>query len=372
MRCAYFDAGVCRSCSLMGSGYDQQVADKDAQVRAALGPGVQWLAPVTGPDHGYRNRAKLVVAGTVERPTLGILDESGHGVDLTDCGLYPPSIVVAAHELQRFVTRTRLAPYDVPSRTGELKYLLVTASPADELMVRFVLRSTEAITRLRKHLPVLRETLPGLTVASANIQPVHAAVLEGDREIPLTSSTELRMRLNHLDLRLPARSFFQTNSEVAAALYRQVAAWVDESAPTSVWDLYCGVGGFALHCAAPGRVVIGVETSEAAVDAARRTSATAALPGTRFLAGDATEFAQAAAAPPDLVIVNPPRRGLGAQLAGWLESSGVQRVVYSSCHLGSMVRDLAAMPSLRPRCARLVDMFPQTAHHEVVALLERV
>jgi len=355
----------------MGTPYDRQVADRDARARAALGPGVDWLDPVTGPDHGYRNRAKLVVAGTLETPTLGILDESGEGVDLTDCGLYPPSVVAAAHELARFVARARLTPYDVPARSGELKYLLVTASPDDELMVRFVLRSTEAVARLRKHLPGLRERLPRLTVASANIQPVHAAVLEGEQEIPLTPSTELRMHLNHLDLRLPARSFFQTNSAVAAALYRQVAEWVDGCAPTTVWDLYCGVGGFALHCAAPGRAVTGVETSEAAVEAARRTAAAAALPGTRFLAGDATAFAVGEPVPPDLVVVNPPRRGLGAELAGWLETSGVRRVVYSSCHLPSMERDLAAMPSLRPRTARMVDMFPQTAHLEVVALLER-
>ncbi|NCD20061.1 MAG: 23S rRNA (uracil(747)-C(5))-methyltransferase, partial [Actinobacteria bacterium] len=73
---------------------------------------------------------------------------------------------------------------------------------------------------------------------------------------------------------------------------------------------------------------------------------------------------------PDVVVVNPPRRGIG-ELAGWLENSGVHTVVYSSCNVDSLARDLAAMPSLRPTRARLFDMFPQTAHHEVMALLRR-
>jgi 23S rRNA (uracil747-C5)-methyltransferase len=72
-----------------------------------------------------------------------------------------------------------------------------------------------------------------------------------------------------------------------------------------------------------------------------------------------------------VVIVNPPRRGIGPALAGWLESSGVPRVLYSSCHVESLARDLAAMPSLRPVRARLLDMFPQTVHGEVLVELVR-
>ena len=70
--------------------------------------------------------------------------------------------------------------------------------------------------------------------------------------------------------------------------------------------------------------------------------------------------------------MNPPRRGIGAQLAGYLEASSASHVVYSSCNAESLARDLAAMPSLRPVRAQLLDMFPQTTHYEVLTLLERV
>lgn len=353
--------------------YADQLAGKEQHCRALLAahPSITWLPSVTSRESGYRNKAKMVVTGTAERPVLGILDAGGLGVDLQDCPLYPEPLRAAFPVLADLVRRADLTPYDVASRRGELKYLLVTASPDDELMVRFVLRSQEPVARLRKHLPSLLAALPSLRVASVNLQPVHQAVLEGDREIPLTEVAALPMRVNGLELLLRPQSFFQTNTEVAAALYRQAATWVDEAAPSSVWDLYCGVGGFALHCADGVRDVVGVEVSAEAVASAEASRERAGLQRVTFVADDATAFAARAATSPDLVVVNPPRRGIGPELAGWLERSDVRHVVYSSCNAASLARDLAAMPSLRPRAARVLDMFPQTSHYEVVTLLER-
>lgn len=370
VQCDYFDAGVCRSCTLMGVDYDAQLAGKVAHAETLLAPwaDAEWLPPMRSRPEAFRNKAKMVVGGTVEHPTLGILDAAGRGVDLQGCGLYPDELRAAFPAVARFVTLARLEPYDVPARRGELKHVLLTRAPDGRLMVRFVLRSQEAVARIRKHLPTLRADLPTLAVASVNVLPEHKAVLEGDLEIPLTEQQTLTMDVDGVALHLRPRSFFQTNTDVTAALYRQAAQWVATSAPTSVWDLYCGVGGFALHLRAPH--VVGVETSEEAVVSARATAAGLGHPAT-FVAADATAWALAQPAPPDLVVVNPPRRGIGPQLAGWLEDSGVERVVYSSCNAVSLARDLAAMPSLAVREARLFDMFPQTTHYEVAVLLER-
>jgi len=235
-----------------------------------------------------------------------------------------------------------------------------------------VLRSTESLARLRKHLPALREALP-VVVASVNLQPEHKAILEGPEEIVLTEQETLTMRVNGIGLHLRPQSFFQTNTDVAAALYRHARDLVRQVDPSAVGDLYCGVGGFGLHVAAPGRSVVGVESSTQAIESARSTAEALALPGTRWYAADATSWALDASSErqPELVIVNPPRRGIGAELAGWLEASAVDHVVYSSCNVESLARDLARMPSLRPVSARLLDMFPHTEHHEVLVLLER-
>jgi 23S rRNA (uracil747-C5)-methyltransferase len=398
MQCSYFDAGVCRSCTLMGQPYEEQLASKDRHCRHLLADhaGLEWLPPVPSRESGYRNKAKMVVGGTVDAPTLGILDPRGRGVDLRECGITSPGLQAAMPALAAFVTRAALTPYDVPTRRGELKNLLVTESPDGELMLRFVLRSQEPVARIRKHLPSLLAALPALRVVSANILPEHKAVLEGDQEIALTDATTLTMRVNGLDLHLRPQSFFQTNTEIAAALYRQAQHWVEDLAPASVWDLYCGVGGFALHCAGrgagrgdgrdagrgdgrgagrragPDRDVTGIEVSTEAIASARLSARDAGLDRVRFGAGDATAFALGASTAPDLVIVNPPRRGLGRELCGWLESSSVRHVVYSSCNAVSLARDLAAMPSLRPVSGRVLDMFPQTTHYEVMVLLERM
>ncbi|MCF4120517.1 23S rRNA (uracil(747)-C(5))-methyltransferase RlmC [Antribacter sp. KLBMP9083] len=418
MQCHHFDAGRCHSCTLLEIAYPTQVLDKERHVAALLAPfagTLTWLPPVTGAESAFRNKAKMVVSGTVDEPVLGILDREGptggHGIDLTDCGLYPPALQAAFPALAAFVTRARLEPYTVaeppaamspvasaePGRRaakaaraakrgahrGELKYLLVTLSPDGELMVRFVLRSQEPVARMRKHLPWLQAELPQLAVVTANIQPAHAAVLEGDLEIPLSERTALPMRLDGITLNLRPQSFFQTNTEVAAALYRQAREWVDAVDPASLWDLYCGVGGFALHCAAPGRSVTGVEISAEAIAAAweSRDALVASSPegaarfgGVRFAAGDATAVGAPALAghDPDMVIVNPPRRGIGADLSRRLEhATGVRHVLYSSCNATTLAKDLAAMPSFVPRQARVLDMFPQTSHYEVLVLLER-
>ena len=385
MHCDYYVAGVCRSCTLIELPHPTQVhrktVDCHEQLATVLSPaaldGISWLDPVVGPERGFRTKAKMVVGGTTASPTLGILGSTGTGVDLEQCGLYPPELSVAFAPVKEFISRARLIPYDVPGRSGELKTVVFTAAPSGELMIRFVMRSTEALARMRKHLPVLMARLPQLTVASINVLAEHRAVLEGEREILLTDRESLTMTVNGIDLRLRPQSFFQTNTDVAAALYGQVREWVADAAPTSVWDLYCGVGGFSLHVLAEGRDVVGVELSEQAIDSARATASSLVargVPGAEgasFVAADATQWAASQLAPPELVIVNPPRRGIGDELAIWLEKSGVPTVIYSSCNSRSLARDLAAMPSLVPVEARVLDMFPHTEHYEVAVLLKR-
>lgn len=391
MECGYHERNACRSCTAIGAPIGLQRATKqDRALAAVIAPQradeVRWLEAFGGDEANYRNKAKMVVGGSTEAPTLGILDAQQLGVDLRDCGIITQGLRAAMPPLSAFITAAGLAPYDVPSRRGELKHLLVTESPDGELMVRFVLRSTESLPRIRKHLDGLLAQLP-IRVATANILPTHVALLEGEEEHLLTEESVLPMRLDGLTLRLPPRSFFQTNTVVAAALYRQSAEWADSvfadvaegadsrldarAASRRIVDLYCGVGGFALALAGPGRSVLGIETSAEAIAAAEATATAAGLPDTTFIAGDATQWLASAEAAPDLVVVNPPRRGLGEHLTATLEASGVPSIIYSSCNPDSLAADLARMPSYRPVEARLFDMFPQTSHLEVMVLLER-
>jgi 23S rRNA (uracil747-C5)-methyltransferase len=381
--CRYYDEGRCRSCTLIKTPHLAQVESKQRRLESLIAearPGkpesTLWLEPLISEESGFRSKAKMVVGGTVDDPTVGILDPDDRGVDLRSCPLYGSDLARAFPILAEFITVARLEPYDIPARKGELKHIIVTVSPDGELMARFVTRSTESLARLRKHLPWLLDKLPRLVVVTLNVLPEHRAALEGQQEIVLTELDTLRMNMGRVVLHARPQSFLQTNTDIARRLYALVADWVDEGAPTTVWDLYCGVGGFALHCVREGRTVVGVETAEQAVIAARRSAqdmADAGLPGaleTTFVAADATAWVRDKPAP-DVVIVNPPRRGIGPDLAAWIESSGVRRVVYSSCNAVTLAHDLRAMPSLAPVRGRLLDMFPHTEHYEAVVLLEK-
>ena len=370
MDCHHYDAHRCRSCTLLELPRARQLSDKEAHARSLVDSPV-WLPTVAGAESGFRNKAKMAVGGTVEAPTLGILDRDLAGVDLRDCGLHSSGLTSALDRVASWISSTGLVPYDVAQRRGELKHVLLTESPDGELLLRLVVRSTALEARVRSRLPALLEAVPGLRVVTLNVQPEHKAVLEGDREIVLTEASVLPMRLaTGVTLQLGPRSFFQTNTSVAEALYEQARTWVDGLDVRTVWDLYCGVGGFALHLAGSGREVLGVEVSADAIDAATATADQLGVAAS-FVAGDATAYALGSGTAPDLVVVNPPRRGIGSDLAGWLESSGVRHVVYSSCNAESLARDLALMPSLRPVEARVLDMFPHTTHYEVIVLLSR-
>ena len=397
--CILHEAGTCRSCPHLALPLPDQLAAKQSRVASLLAARVPtdlWEPPAASAPERFRNKAKMAVAGTTARPTLGILDSAGHGVDLRTCPLHVPAIEAALPVLAGLITDLGLRPYDVPARRGELKHVLVTASPDDDLMVRFVLRSRRHLDQLRAALPDLRRSLPQLAVASVNIQGVHQAVIEGPEEIVLTEENRLLMRLSlpvlgagtpavrcadgvELPLYLPTRSFFQTNTAVAEALYATARDWAEEAEPARVWDLFCGVGGFALALAAPGRRVLGVEVSASAIDGARAATDLMGLDPAlvRFEAGDARVLDPAAgdraagARRPDLLVVNPPRRGIGEQLATRIEASGVERVLYSSCNPRTLAADLAHLPSLQVVRSRLFDMFPHTEHAEVLVELVR-
>jgi 23S rRNA (uracil747-C5)-methyltransferase len=376
MHCDNYAAGRCRSCTLLEQPYPQQLQGKLDHCQALLAEhqGVEWLAPVTSPEGGFRNKAKMVVSGTAASPLLGITDAQGKGVDLADCPLYPPALQACFAPIARFIASADITPYDVASRRGELKFVLVTlAEDSGELMVRLVLRSQGTLARIRKHLPSLLAALPRITVVSVNLQPEHKAILEGEQEIFLTVQQSLTMRLNGMALHLRPKSFFQTNTAVAAALYRQAGAWVEELNPATLWDLFCGVGGFALQCADGVRKVTGIELSAEAIASAEQSRQELGLQRVEFQSLDAAHFTREGSEAPELVIVNPPRRGIGSELCAFLEAAVDTRwVIYSSCNSESLARDLQQIPGWRLRRARLLDMFPHTPHYEVIILLERI
>jgi 23S rRNA (uracil747-C5)-methyltransferase len=306
---------------------------------------------------------------TADGTTLGITD----GTALIQCPLYDISMQTTLETIQEWLRGLGIKAYDIPKKKGELKYVLLTRSSYDgSMMLRFVLRSHGILGRLKSNLEELVRLLPHLKVISVNIQSVHMAIMEGDEEIFLTNQTTLEERLNGIPLFIKPKSFFQTNPDVATKLYKTAADWVSETKPKVIWDLFCGVGGFALHCASGEREIVGIEIEPEAIECARLSAKQIGFETIRFEAMDTASFGGQSGKNVDVVIVNPPRRGLGEQICRWLEKVAPQRILYSSCNAQSLAKDLTFLSqNYTIKKVQLFDMFAHTPHYETLVELIR-
>lgn len=387
LNCPYFEQQRCTSCQWLNIPYTTQLDAKTADIKRLLSPyflqngQTELLPTVSSAQSKFRNKAKMVVSGTVEKPILGILTDPNNpqsGLDLTDCMLYPATFADLFVHLKQFIARAGLVPYNVAKKRGELKYILITQSEYNlSLMIRFVLKSEVKRPLVEREFPSFYAKLPPNSVVTLNIQPLHAAILEGEKEIFLTEQQALNEQFNCIPLFIRPQGFFQTNPIVAAALYKTAQQWIEHLPLQHIWDLFCGVGGFGLHCATaiqrsnPNIRLTGIEVSPSAIENATRSAKLLGLNNVHFDSLDAANFAvNSANDKPDLVIVNPPRRGIGKTLANYLNELSAPYLIYSSCNAESMAKDIASLTYYRLEKVQVFDMFPHTAHYEVLTLFK--
>lgn len=376
MHCAYYAEGRCRSCQWLDKPYQQQLEEKQAALKALLTPFSDyqwvWLSPCVSQETAFRHKAKMVVSGSVEKPVLGIISPQGEGVDLCGCPLYPSSFQTVFQCIKPFIIKAGLTPYDVQRKRGELKYLLLTQSHwSGKFMLRFVLRSDKKLPQIKAALDGLLSACAELEVVSVNVQPIHMAVMEGEQEIVLTDTQTLEEHFNHIPLFIRPQSFFQTNPVVAASLYATAKEWVNPLRIRKMWDLFCGVGGFGLHCATHEMTLTGIEINQEAIQCARQSARYLGFERVNFQALDSTRFSLQESDIPDLVLVNPPRRGIGTELCHYLNNVLPDYILYSSCNAETMVKDIALLAHYRLIKVKLFDMFPHTPHMETLVLLQR-
>ncbi len=379
LRCKYFDAGSCRSCSQLGTLEGQQGKQKFDRLRdlmlGTFGAQVKVTA-LFQPRQLYpsRAKAKLAVTGTLAEPVLGLVDAHGRGQDLLDCALTLPVLNRIARTLRALIQEAKLTPYDIQTRRGELKYLLLSTNQAQsEVMLRFVVRSTEAVPRIKKRLTDLQQVHPELRVCSVNIQPKPAAILEGPQEIFLTEQGCIHESYASAKVLFAPQTFMQVTPEVASALYAAASDMLGSALYASALDLFCGVGGFSFSLRERVAQLVGVELSPAAIACAQAVTALNSFPAASFVAADALQYLRSQPAQKfELIVTNPPRRGLGREIVAELQRLEPKTILYSSCNPETLVADLRQLGSgyLLHEC-RPFDMFPLTDHLEVLARIER-
>lgn len=378
--CHYFNRRECRSCSHIQQDYLSQIRKKEEAIRTALGfLMTDPLEPsIHSPLQEFRNRAKMTVTGSVENPVVGLLGEDNldQGREILYCPIHAAKLNQIIASIPEFIRSYNLIPYNIEERKGELKGLIVFYSPVThQAYLRFILRSKECVARIRKLLPVLQSKLPEILCVTANIQPIPHAIQEGPEEVYLTERKNIDLQVGPICLKLSPQAFVQTNITVATELYQTGARWIQEAQPKKVLELFCGQGAFSLVAAHSATVVeefLGIELNPDAVQSANQTAKVLDLRHVKFQASDAIRAElDMRAFRPDLVLVNPPRRGL-TQGASILKAVLPRHVIYSSCSIKSLSSDLQVLSeSYRIKRVQLFDMFPHTAHFETLVWLER-
>lgn len=378
--CHYFTSSSCSSCPLLGLPQGKRLPGKVELVREVFS---RFGLPIDGlhteiitPSHpwGSRNKAKLSVTGSIAAPTIGMVRSDLSSVDLRNCPLMAPACENFYLELPRFIEMAGLIPYDIEARTGELKGVhLIVNHKNSEGIVRFVLRSSEAIPRTRKIVGAIQAQHPWAKVISCNIQPLPAAILEGPEEALLTSERFIQESYGPIKLLFAPSSFIQVTQEVAEQLYLAAADFARRGNFTEVLDLFCGVGGFSYSVAPFVKHVTGVELSSTAIESARTAAALNNTTNINFFSADSEDFLNHnSSLSADLVIVNPPRRGLSPAIVARIIELAPRSILYSSCNPETFARDVHAFirsGRFTFEGARLFDMFPLTHHCEVLGTL---
>lgn len=370
--CPFYQAELCQSCTWLAKPYSLQLAEKQHTLIAALQPFCpEHIAePVASAEFAFRNKAKMAVLGTVEKPILGIMHHQ-QAVDLCQCPLYDEQMQRTLAELKHIIKTLQLVPYNINKKKGELKFIILTQAQ-NQFMLRFVLRSSKMQAKLADSIAWIQQMLPQIVVISINIQPIHAAVLEGETEIILTENESLPVLLNNVPLFIRSSSFFQTNSDVAAKLYQTAQNWLAPLPIHRFWDLFCGVGGFGLHCITDKRDLLGIEINPEAIACAKKSAQLMGFHNLDFQSLDATKLALSdKAQSPNLILVNPPRRGIGQALIDEIQQISPDYIMYSSCNLTSLINDLSDLKNYQIINAQLFDMFPHTEHMEILTLLAK-
>lgn len=377
--CPYFDRGQCRSCSLLmhpaGKRASSKLARFEEAARASLGHKVV-VAPLWQPPNIFpsRTKAKFSVSGNMKEPVIGLTDQKLQSTELLECPLHLQAINEVLPFVKNGIVTHRIPPYHIERQQGELKGLILKSNEdGSQVLLRFVLRSRELLARVKKLAREIQKAFPYVKVSSVNIQPLPAAILEGEEEIFLTDERVIWETFNGVKVAFQPQSFSQVTHDTAEALYRYVGELLKQTSSRSMFDLFCGVGGFSLLASSKLEWGHGIEISRQAIECATMSCKANRIGNLSFEAGDVEQFlAGYSGSMPDAMLFNPPRRGLSSAMIERAVSFGPRVVVYSSCNPETLFRDLQgfskcySVKSLAP-----FEMFPLTEHLEVVALLEK-
>jgi 23S rRNA (uracil1939-C5)-methyltransferase len=336
-------------------------------------------AVVSSPNRlGYRARVKIVVRRSKDEVLAGLyLPQSHDVVDISSCPVHPEPVNRVVQQLKKEIQRLGIAPYDERSGSGDLRYLDIRYSFWSREIVLTLVTRRAAFPRGNDLARALKKRFGFITGVVQNINEDPGNVIWGPRSRSLAGSGTVIERIGPWKLRLPAGVFSQANPPVARKIYEKVESLSGLSGKETALDLYCGVGPISLYLSTGSRLVWGVDESSLAIATAKQNARMNGISNCRFFGASVVEKLEEAKRDLraiDLVIVNPPRKGIQPEAMAALPSLQPPRMIYVSCEPATLARDLDKFTANGYRVASLqsFDMFPQTDQVETVALLTKI
>lgn len=361
--------GQCGGCQLQALSMPAQLALKQRRVDRLLGFTQATIAPIVGMASPWEYRNKAMVP--IHDAGVGFYHIGSHDVvPLTTCAIQDPRLTHVLAVIRSIMSAHSLTGYNEATQTGTLRGVLLRHSDTHCVVVligRVPLEDPSCWMPLR--------AVDGLTgIGWMTHRSDSNRMIEGDL-IPIWGDLSITHSVGGLQLSALASSFFQVNPVQYERMMALVGRYIDDAAPRSVWDLYAGVGGFGLLAAKRGASVRIGEWDPVAIEWAQVNAQQNACQGVGWGVGDALTLYQewvAASGVPDMLVLDPPRKGLSPEWWVALRKHPPEWVVMVSCDVATLARDLRGLSSSY-RCLAIdpFDMFPHTVHIECVALLSR-
>ena len=373
----------CGGCVWRHISYDEELKIKSKKVKDAverIGGISTEFRPIIGSDrvNRYRNKAQLPVGKDKEGgAVIGFYAVHSHRIiDCDDCALQPEIFKTVMDVTRDFIERTNTDIYDESTGKGRLRHLYIRLGEVtNELMVCYVVNGN-GLKQEDMLVKMLRESLPNLKTVVFNSNREKTNVILGNKNRVAYGKGYITDVLCRLKFKISPFSFWQVNRAQAEKLYSKAKEYAKLSGDEVLLDLYCGTGTIGLTMAQDCKQLVGVEIVEDAVNDAKANAEANEINNARFICADAPTAAEQLrkeGTAPDVVILDPPRKGCGEELVKTIRKMNPKRVVYVSCDPATLARDLKYFSENGYITHEVTpcDMFPRTAHCESVALLTK-
>lgn len=370
---------ACGGCAFQHMDYDEECRLKAERVRSAMnrlgGQSLDAVSILPAPDTlAYRNKAVYPVASVKGRAVAGFYKEGTHEVVCCPrCEIMPEEMDLVRDAVTDWMNQFRVSAYDEKTGKGLVRHIFVRRGAVTRQMLVCLTINGRKIPRQDALLDRLVK-IPGFVtlVLSVNTKPGNSVL--GQEFIPVCGTGWIEDVLCGIAFRLSPRSFYQVNHDQAERLYAMAIEAADLQKTDTVLDLYCGVGTITLAMAGAAGKVIGVELEEQAVADARDNAARNSVDNAEFFCGDAGKAAlelESRGLTPDVVVVDPPRKGLSQDVIEAMDKMQPRKIVYVSCDPATLARDVALLEKTgyHLHSCRAADMFPRCSHVETVCLL---